>query len=424
MISRVIKYLKKIAKITGKNGLKFTFRMIFIRCELEITKLYSPIIIAITKKVSFGKKDSRRVLIIMEDEYSVSAVNRGLNLREYLKEAGYKPTLVATFSCAFQLLNLQRYSAVVMQRTICIPVIIEIVKRSKKLNIPVIYDCDDLLFAPGLAENIHDDIKTDVQWWKKNSLKYNSVYSLCDYFLTSTEFLADVAKKDGKKSFVLRNGLNKKSQVFASILYDVNHDEISVASEEFSKANNLDKVRRVVIGYQSGTSTHNKDFELVAPAIYKIMHEDSRVCFEIFGYLDLPEIFNDPKLRSRIIRQGVVPFDRLLHKLASFHINIAPSIVGNPFTEGKSELKYVYAGALAIPTVASPTSAFKYAIKNGENGFLAHNEDEWYTYLKKIVDYSEVRKTIGENAFADVMDKYSVKPLSQRAKEIFDEILK
>ena len=79
----------------------------------------------------------------------------------------------------------------------------------------------------------------------------------------------------------------------------------------------------------------------------------------------------------------------------------------NTFCQCKSEIKYLEAGILGIPTIASPTSAFKYAIKHMENGLLAGDTKEWSECLELLICNEEERKRIGENARLHVEAYYN-----------------
>jgi hypothetical protein len=72
------------------------------------------------------------------------------------------------------------------------------------------------------------------------------------------------------------------------------------------------------------------------------------------------------------------------------------------------------AALLRVPTVASPTEAFKYAIRSGMNGYLATSGAEWAEALDLLVRDAEVRKSIGEAAYAHVLENYH--PLRRSAE--------
>ncbi len=79
----------------------------------------------------------------------------------------------------------------------------------------------------------------------------------------------------------------------------------------------------------------------------------------------------------------------------------------NSFSQSKSEIKFIEAALVKVPTIASPTQAFCSAIETGKNGFLAQSETEWEYILDTLIENPGLREEIGDNAFNDVMQKYA-----------------
>jgi glycosyltransferase involved in cell wall biosynthesis len=52
---------------------------------------------------------------------------------------------------------------------------------------------------------------------------------------------------------------------------------------------------------------------------------------------------------------------------------------------------------LGIPVIASPVGEQKYVIKSGINGFLASTEEDWYKYLKLLIEDAHLRNVIGRS---------------------------
>src|SRR5690606_21254797 len=81
---------------------------------------------------------------------------------------------------------------------------------------------------------------------------------------------------------------------------------------------------------------------------------------------------------------------------------------GNLFCRAKSEIKFVEAGLLGIPTVASRIDPFEQVIESGVNGFLAGSVIEWINALEELIQHPELRQTIGEAARQTVETHYSL----------------
>ena len=90
--------------------------------------------------------------------------------------------------------------------------------------------------------------------------------------------------------------------------------------------------------------------------------------------------------------------------IASIDINLAP-LEKTIFNEAKSENKWTEASLCKTITVASNFGAFKTCIRDGVDGVLCDNEEEWYNKLKKVIEDKEYRNTIAEEAFNQVIKK-------------------
>ena len=261
--------------------------------------------------------------------------------------------------------------------------------------------------TPKMADSINDDVNTSSAHWRSIAVNHQIVFDGCQYFLTSTDYLANHATNNRrhKAIFILRNGLNQK---YVDIC-----DDLTKHKKTDSK--------NIIIGYMSGTASHNKDFKLAEESIYALLEKYENVYLHIIGYLELSERFN--KMLNKIKRIPKAPFYSLPAIMNNFDINIAPLEIGNPFTEGKSELKFVYAGYLGIPTVASQTSSYSAAIENNKTGFLCSSDKDWYNSLKLLITDKDKRISIGAEAKRYINENYIPEVMSRNAGRLFTEIL-
>ena len=125
----------------------------------------------------------------------------------------------------------------------------------------------------------------------------------------------------------------------------------------------------MVIGYFSGSGSHNRDFATVTPVLAELMANYPQLWLHVSGQLDV----GGPLLQhwDRIRRAPYVAWQGLPNIVAQIDINLAPLELDNPFCQSKSEIKFTEAALVGVPTVASPTQAFVYAIRDGEDGLLA-----------------------------------------------------
>jgi glycosyltransferase involved in cell wall biosynthesis len=108
--------------------------------------------------------------------------------------------------------------------------------------------------------------------------------------------------------------------------------------------------------------------------------------------------------------------------LSTADINLAVLEV-NEVTNSKSELKWIEAASLGIPSVVSNTSNYLDVIEDGKTGLIASNQQEWQKHLEHLIKNSKLREEIGNNALVEVESKYNTKVMSERIDQILTSCL-
>lgn len=286
--------------------------------------------------------------------------------------------------------RLKYYRAVVIFRCPITPEVRGLIEKAHYYNKKVFYDIDDLVIDTKYTDKIEYVQKmseAERAEYDDGVKRMGETMKLCDYCITTTPALARELEKYGKEVYVNRN----------------------VASEEMVKLS-LGAIKRVkknsdeiVIGYLSGSITHNPDLELVKPALVKIMDEFPQVKLCIMGYLDLPDELK--RFENRVIRKSFADWRELPEVIAGLDINLAP-IEETIFNEAKSENKWTEAALCKVVTVASDFGAFREVIDDGKTGVLCRGGEKWYEKLKKLVTDKELRERIGEEAHKKAMKEY------------------
>ena len=111
--------------------------------------------------------------------------------------------------------------------------------------------------------------------------------------------------------------------------------------------------------------------------------------------------------------------DTYLKDLEQFDILICPTDYWkHPYKANNKLTQYM---SLGKPIVASPMQAYKEVIRNGWNGYLADNLEDWKKYLEFLRDDEKLRQKMGENAKKYVSEKYSVSQTVNTLIEKFND---
>jgi glycosyltransferase involved in cell wall biosynthesis/SAM-dependent methyltransferase len=277
------------------------------------------------------------------------------------------------------------------------------VAAARSAGARVVFDVDDLMFDCEVARlDVIDGIRTQGLTEQQVQAHYTRIHTTmvaADYCTAPTEELAARLRRFGRPALVLPNG-------FDSLTYQVSRR--AVRRRRAEKSDGL-----LRIGYAGGSRTHQRDFQVVAEAIVRVLRERSHCRLVLFrssdGTVPILELGEFPVfqgIEDRIEWHNFIPLTQLPEKIAHFDINLAPLEVGNVFCEAKSELKYFEAALVDVPTVASPTGPYRRAIRDGVTGFLADHPEQWYATLLRLVDDPALRSRVARAAHNDAIWRF------------------
>lgn len=371
-------YIKigKILSSIHNDGFLTTFR----RVIYGIWEIVRPIGVGDILLVSGGSGESSRY--------------RTRHIKEFLENKGFRAKTVLQGNIFFSSLS-KDFKVFVFHRVLWNEKMKEFVQEKKNEGKIIIFETDDLVFDSSLFKKT--DAYTSMHFLEKELYKEAMGKEFLEdtsieVATTTTKFLQEKLESKGKKVFIVPNMLSRIDMVWCDrILYS-------------KKKGNWEKNEGIVLGYFSGTKSHNRDFAVLTKTLVRIFTTYPNVSLLIAGPLLLDDVLKP--FSERIIR---IPFsERKSHFLhiASVDINLAPLEIENAFCQAKSELKFIEAGAVEIPTIASATHTFQSAIKQGIDGFFAQNEDEWYTFLSKLIEDQDLRRRMGHEARGKVIERY------------------
>jgi GT2 family glycosyltransferase/glycosyltransferase involved in cell wall biosynthesis/2-polyprenyl-3-methyl-5-hydroxy-6-metoxy-1,4-benzoquinol methylase len=295
------------------------------------------------------------------------------------------------FSCKYfntsdiQTICLDEFDAAVIYRSIRTKHLEFFISKCHSMKIPVFYDIDDYIFDFDKIKMIDFILNANNDKFEKYSRGIRDCLSLCDGCFTSTENLKTAIHNTfpGMPVVVNRNTASMEMlSLSLKTLCDCTHEN-----------------ERVVMGYFSGSDTHNKDFTVIQDCIVALMKNYDNLYLKIVGVLQLDDCFAE--FEDRIITVAFMDWRKLPEHIATIDINLMP-LEDTFFHACKSENKWIEAALVCVPTVASKTDEFAAIIEDGVTGFLC-DKDQWRQTLKNLINSPALRKRIGKTAHHKVL---------------------
>lgn len=302
------------------------------------------------------------------------------NKKEQLESMGYYTKIVNASD--FKLKDAEYASIIIIYRTPYSELFNQLISLSRKFNKTILYDIDDLVIDTKYTDQL--DYTRSLNFYEKANYdamvtNYGLLMSMCDGVVTTTIELKKQLKK--YTEYVLLNR-NLASSQLIEISNQVQH-------------NYLKKSKEIKIGYFSGSITHNENFELIKTAIVAILEKFDNVKIYVIGYLDLPKELE--KYRHRFVTHDYVDWKELPKLISEVDINLAP-LKDTIFNKAKSEIKWIEASIVKVPTIASDIGSFNEMIINEKTGFLA-NDNDWFPILNRLIQDSTLRERVGNKAY-------------------------
>lgn len=352
--------------------------------ELQPARLAPP---ADGHVAQIGNEDLRQCTFYRIEQKQMQMAAAGIEFRRHSVDA------VEVF-----LADLPGARAAIFYRVPATPPMMRAILTARAMGIPTYYEIDDLLFCydhyPPPYESYGGRISAaDYRGLQFGVPLFRQAMALCDRAIGSTPALLDrmTPLVREQRGLLLRNGLDHRNDAMVAL----------------GASPRADDGGRIRIFYGSGTLAHNADFsELVAPALARLMDERGDVDLILVGHV--PDEAWMARHASRVMRYPIIAsIDEYWAVLSACDINLA-MLKPDAQADCKSEIKWLEAAMLGIPTIASGTATYRDAILPGTDGLIADGPDCWYAHLAHLAGDAALRRQIGLAARAKVLDSYSL----------------
>ena len=341
-----------------------------------------------------------RVAIIAEVSLPQCLKYRVLQRQKMIQSLGHYCSVISWRNLSLCVDALRTHGLFIFYRVPAYAEMLEIMDLARRAGLPILWEVDDLIFSGKdyLTNQNLNDLDPELQRSVLAGVQlYQKALITCGAGVASTPGVAEAMRRVGVDAvFVIENALD---------------DETLSLAAEIGPRVRLATSAQVVITYGSGGKTHDTDFRLAAPSLLAVLKARPLAKLRIIGELNLPEAF--ATLGDQVERFPLLPFPDYIQLLSQSDIAICP-VEDTVFCDAKSNIKFLEAAVLGLPSICSPRSAFKLALRHGENGFFAEGDQQWAQALTSLMDDAELRRRLGETARRDVLRDYDPMAVAQR----------
>lgn len=300
------------------------------------------------------------------------------------------------------LADVGRFDALIVYRLPAFPEVIDVLLQARRLGVPTLYDIDDLIFDAELYPPSRDHLSNisaiEYAGLVTGRSLYREAIALCDYGIASTPPLqaAMAARVRSGVCFLSPNALGEAHMA---------------ALPQLPAKLPLGPGDPFIILYGSGTTTHNADFALAAPAVAAVLRRNRHARLHVIGPVDIGTHFAG--LEGQVKRLGFMPnLTAYWSEVARADVNLAPLTVSG-FNDAKSEIKWMEAAMGGVPSIVSWSATYEQVIADGVDGFIARTPADWNSLLERLIADRPLARRVGEAARARVLADYSLETGSE-----------
>lgn len=185
---------------------------------------------------------------------------------------------------------------------------------------------------------------------------------------------------------------------------------------------NRNRGSKIRIGIILDTSQANDLKTIEKPLTALLEKHKDKIEIILFGWsrkiAEQYEILKD----LRITFEKPVPFQDYHNRLNSlaFDIGLLPFVRNSFNISGKALNRFLDFSANMVPVVVPKMLPYEKILKDGENGFIAANEDEWISKTDQLINNAQMRIEMGNFAHNIVWEHFSYTPrFLRRLQSIF-----
>lgn len=275
---------------------------------------------------------------------------------------------------------------------------LRVIRQLQSEGVKVVYEVDDYLHA--ISKVVGHDYKRDFDRDELGRLELTM--RVCDAVICSTDYIAKRYRKFNRRTYVCQNGV------------DLARYRLTVPPRDGDRLN---------IGW-AGATGHDQAMGAWITAVANTMLRNERTNFVSVGH-DYASTFL-PHFPGRALGVPFTLLDNYPAAMTMFDVALAPVARASggqvhQFFRGKSDLRWVEAGALGIPTICDPDVYPE--VEHGVTGFHAVTGKDLEELLELVFTDHQLRIEVGRNAQEYVKEHRSIVKTCHQWERVFDDLV-
>lgn len=249
-----------------------------------------------------------------------------------------------------------------------------------------IYDIDDMVFLG------HSSAANRAMQFLKGRRKMIYLMRKADHVIVCTPYLDSFVKQHNERTTDISS---------------------TIDTDRYLPVNPYSNDRRLTLGWSGSHSTA------------KYLHLLDDVLRDLAKELDFRlKVIGDPEFAIDGVDTDAQAWNGAteVRDLQEIDIGLYP-LPDEEWVLGKSGLKALQYMALGIPTIATGIGASQRIIRDGEDGFLVTNAEEWKNRIKLLATDAALRKHLGDAARRTVVDRFSIRANRAAYLGVLDGVL-
>ena len=187
----------------------------------------------------------------------------------------------------------------------------------------------------------------------------------------------------------------------------------SIDTNLYSEKKKVSEGSEIILGW-IGTKGNLKYLKLLEPVFEKLVQRFSNLRLKIVS-----NDFYDSSFIPVIKKPWRLEDEN--EDLISFDIGLMP-LQDDLWSKGKCGLKIIQYLSVGVPVVCSPVGINGDIVKDGQNGFLASDSQEWADRIAKLISDPGLRARMGQEGIETVEKGYSLSVSSEKFFQVLQSL--